>query len=63
MMNKNKIIRIGLITTFIVIVLAISYVMSYYPYPDSLLLKISYWAIIISVLFNSWAVYMITKYN
>ena len=61
-MNKeNKWLRRGLITTYIIICSFTIFVMSYYPYPDSLLLKIFYGIIGVALLFGIWAVYVLTK--
>lgn len=61
MKKENKWIRTGLITAFIIIFVFISFVISFYPYPNSLELKIAYGVIVIAVIYGIWAVYVLTK--
>ena len=61
MSKQDKWMRWFLITTFIFLSLGIGFVMSYYPYPASLLLKVAYGVIAVSVILGIWAVYVLTK--
>ena len=61
MKNKNNKIRKWIISSYVIIIIAMTIVFSQYPYQDSLLLKIAYAVILLAGIFGIWMVWNLTR--